>query len=142
MSERGRTDTKRRTRHALRLSRRILLVSLLWGKRDTDARTDSVRRPVRADPRTRASTDADAHATADTKPRRHKRTQTRVIISWTHGHLVRHRNARGWVAEYVLEPKAESIDALVECVANLVPVVELKRVDLAQELVERLGAQQ
>ena len=142
MSERGLTDTKRRTRHALRLSRRILLVSLLWGKRDTDARTDSARRPVRADPRTRASTDADAHATADTKPRRHKRTQTRAIISWTHGHLVRHRNARGWVAEYVLEPKSESIDALVECVANLVPVVELKRVDLAQELVERLGAQQ
>ena len=60
----------------------------------------------------------------------------------THGHLVRHRNARSWVAEHVLEPKAESVDALVERVADLVPVVELERVDFAQELVERIGAQQ
>jgi hypothetical protein len=101
-NERWHADTGRRTRHALRPPL-VLLLLLLWGNTDANARAVAVCCPICAKHHARA------HA-AGTKPRRYKRATGAIP---PRAHLLCYRNARGGITEYVLEPKAKPVNALV-----------------------------
>jgi hypothetical protein len=133
-------STNRRTRRALHHLPLVLywLLLLLWRNSESNAKTVSLWHPIQicAESRTHASTNADARTTSETK----RRGSSRTIPP--RAHILCCRNARGdGVSEYILEPESITVDAIVERVTDLVPVVEFKGVNLAEELVERSSAQ-
>ena len=134
--------TKRRIRHALHRLPLVLywLLLLLWGNSESNAKTVSVWHPIQicAESRIHASTDADARTPGPAETKR--RGSSRAISP--RARILGCRNARNGVSEYILKPEAKTVDALVERVTDLVPVVELKSVNLAEELIESSGAQQ
>jgi hypothetical protein len=139
-----RVAAKRRARHALYRLPLVLywLLLLLWRNSESDAKTVtvSVWHPIQicTDSRIRASADADGRTTTTAESKR--RGSSRTIPP--RAHILGRRNARHGVSEYILEPKAKTVDALVEGVTELVPVVELKGVNLPEELIEGSSAQQ
>jgi hypothetical protein len=51
------------------------------------------------------------------------------------------REASGMISEKPLQAEAEAIDLLVPLISDLVSVVQHKRLDLTQKMVERLGTE-